>query len=59
MDSVQGTAINDVHIDVALIPAHARNDLAVATLEFVRSVLKQPGGRELVEAKTAARKSQQ
>jgi len=46
-----------VHINVAEIPDHARDDLAAATLDFVRGILRQPGGRVALDAKIKARKA--
>ena len=33
--------------------AHVREDLAAATLELIRGILRQPGGRERLDAKKA------
>lgn len=49
---------SELHIDVSLIPDHTRDVLAAATLEMVRGILKQPGGREMLDAQTAKRKAQ-
>ena len=46
-----------VHINVAEIPDHARDDLAAATLDFVRGILHQPGGRAALDAKIKAKKA--
>ena len=46
-----------VHINVAEIPDHARDDLAAATLDFVRGILCQPGGRAALDAKIKAKKA--
>ncbi len=46
-----------IHINVAEIPDHARDDLAAATLDFVRSILCQPGGRAALDAKIKAKKA--
>lgn len=50
---------DSVKLDVSLIPDHVSDELAAATLDFVRSILRQPGGREMLDAKTAARKKRQ
>ena len=42
-----------ITIDTAAIPAHVREDLAAATLELIRGILRQPGGRERLDAKKA------
>ena len=44
-----------IHINVAEIPDHARDDLAAATLDFVRGILRQPGGRAALGAKIKAK----
>jgi len=46
-----------VHINVAEIPNHTRDDLAAATLDFVRGILRQPGGRAALDAKIKARRA--
>ena len=46
-----------VHINVAEIPDHARDDLAAATLDFVRGILCQPGGRAALDEKIKAKKA--
>lgn len=46
-----------VHINVAEIPAHVRDDLAAATLELIRGILRQPGGRAALDAKIKAKKA--
>ena len=46
-----------IHINVAEIPDHARDDLAAATLDFVRDILRQPGGRAALDAKIKAKKA--
>ena len=46
-----------IHINVAEIPDHARDDLAAATLDFVRGILHQPGGRAALDAKIKAKKA--
>lgn len=40
-----------VQVDTSTIPAHVRDDLAAATLDLMREILAQPGGRELLEKK--------
>lgn len=46
-----------IKIDLAAIPDYVREDLAQATLESIRSFLRQPGGREFLEARKAAKKA--
>lgn len=48
-----------VQINIAEIPVSVRNDLAAATLDFIHGILRQPGGREMLDARTAARKAAQ
>lgn len=42
-------------IDTAAIPAHTRDNLAAAALDLIHTILRQPGGREALDARTAAR----
>ena len=46
-----------VKIDVSSIPDAVRDDLASATLELVRGILRRPGGREMLDKKTQERRS--
>ena len=48
-----------VHINVNEIPDYVRDELAVATLKFIRNILRQPGGRERLNAKIAAMEADQ
>ena len=48
---------DSVKIDFSAIPDHVREDLAAATFECVRSFLQQPGGREFLDARKAAKKA--
>ncbi len=52
-----GELTTAIHINVAEIPDHARDDLAAATLDFVRGILRQPGGRAALDAKIKAKKA--
>lgn len=45
----------EIHINVDEIPDHVRDALAASTLELVRGILRQPGGREALDAQTRAR----
>lgn len=49
----------DLCIDPSLIPDHVRNDLAAATLDFVRRMMADPETREKVEARIRAKKDLQ
>ena len=44
-----------IKIDVGLIPNYVRDDLTAATLEFMKRILEQPGGRETLDTKIAKR----
>lgn len=44
-----------IKIDVGLIPNYVRDDLAAATLEFMKRILEQPGGREMLDTKMTQR----
>ncbi len=46
-----------IQIDTAAIPAYTRDRLAAATLDLFHAILRQPGGREALDARTAARKA--
>lgn len=46
-----------IRVDFSLIPDHFRDGLAAATLNSVRTYLQQPGGREKLDKRIAARKS--
>ena len=49
------TAPAEIRINTAEIPDYVRDRLAVATMAFVRSILKQPGGREALEARAVTK----
>lgn len=51
-----GELTTAVHINVAEIPAHTRDNLAAATLELIRGILRQPGGREALDERIKAKK---
>jgi hypothetical protein len=46
-----------IKIDFAAIPDYVREELAEATLESVRAFIRQPGGREFLDARKAAKKA--
>lgn len=50
---------SEVHICTAEIPDAVRDNLAAATLDLIHSILRQPGGREMLDARTAARHAAQ
>lgn len=49
--------VNEVHINTAEIPDFVRDNLAAATLDLIHGILRHPGGREALDAKTAARRA--
>lgn len=50
--------VNDsIKIDTSLIPNEVANDLADATLDLIYGILQQPGGREALEARVAAKRA--
>lgn len=51
------SAPGEIQIDTAAIPAYTRDRLAAATLDLFHAILRQPGGREALDARTAARKA--
>lgn len=59
--TLSGELINPdhIHVDVTLIPDYVWDDLAAATLDLIRGILRQPGGREMLDAKTEERKKRQ
>lgn len=52
-----GELTTAIHINVDEIPDHMRDALAESTLELIRNILRQPGGREALDARTKARKA--
>ena len=50
----EGELTDKSKIDTSLIPGEVRDRLAAATLEMVRGILRQPGGREALDARIAA-----
>lgn len=53
-----GELADSIHINVDEIPDHVRDELAAATLDMVRGISVQPGGREMLDAKIRERKEQ-
>lgn len=53
----EGEVVNEIHIDVSAIPDYVRDDLAAATMELYRKILRQPGGREALEARKRAKRA--
>lgn len=52
-----GELTTAIHINVDEMPNHMRDALAESTLELIRNILRQPGGREALDARTRARKA--
>lgn len=52
---LEGELVNEVHIHTEEIPDAMRDNLAASTLDLIHSILRQPGGREMLDARTAAR----
>ena len=50
---------NSIKIDFASIPEHVKEDLAAATYEAVQNTLKQPGGREMIDAIIATKRARE
>lgn len=53
--TLEGELVDEVHIRTEDIPEFMRDNLAAATLDLIHSILRQPGGREALDARTAAR----
>lgn len=45
-----GELTNSLHINVNEIPDYVRAELAAATVDLIRGILRQPGGRERLDA---------
>lgn len=54
-----GELTTKIHINVDEIPDHVRDELAASTLELIRGILRQPGGRERLDARIAAEEAKQ
>lgn len=48
--------VGQLDFTVADIPEHAVRIAAMAAIELTESILRQPGGREMLDAETARRK---
>lgn len=51
--SAIGQAATAATLDVSQIPDPVKDELAAATLEFIKGVLRQPGGREMLHKRIA------
>ena len=47
--------MNDIHINTAEIPDYVRDNLAAATLQLIRDIQRDPGGREKLDAQKQQR----
>ena len=56
-ESLTNELTDEIHINTAEIPDYVRDNLAAATLDLIHSILRQPGGRAALDARTAARKA--
>lgn len=50
---------DDFVLDFQSIPKHVLEDLAAATVKSVKAFLRQPGGKEALDARIAAKKAAQ
>ena len=53
----EGETTSAIRVDTSAIPSEVRDDLAAATLNLIFGILQQPGGREALDARIAARKA--
>lgn len=53
--TLEGELATELHIRTEEIPPEVRDRLAAATLDLIHSILRQPGGREALDARTATR----
>lgn len=47
----------EFHFTTDDIPEYSRKIIAMAACDLVESILRQPGGREMLDAETARRKA--
>lgn len=52
----EGELTDTININFTAIPSFVREELAAATLDCVKSFLRQPGGREKLDARIASKK---
>lgn len=55
--SCEGELTETISVDTAQIPAPVRDGIAAATLDMIYGILRQPGGRDALDARIAARKA--
>lgn len=51
-----GELADSIHINVDEIPDYVRDELAAATLEFIRDILRNPDSRAMLEARIEEKK---
>ena len=54
---LEGELTDTIKINLSAIPNYVRDDLAATTLECVKDFLRQPGGREMLDSRIAAKKA--
>ena len=54
---LQEVGVDEIRIDTSKIPNEVRDRLAEATMDLILGILRQPGGRESLDAKNVARKA--
>ena len=52
-----GELTDSIHINVDEIPDYVRDELAAATLDLIRGILRQPGGRAALDERIKAKKA--
>ena len=52
-----GELTDSLHINVNEIPDYVRAELAAATLDLIRGILRQPGGRAALDERIKAKKA--
>ncbi|MDF2984933.1 MAG: hypothetical protein K0R50_443 [Eubacterium sp.] len=53
----EGELTNNIQIDFSAIPKHVSDDLAATVLDCVKDFLRQPGGKEILDARIAAKRA--
>ena len=52
-----GELTTAIHINVDEMPNHMRDALAESTMELIRNILRQPGGRAALDERIKAKKT--
>lgn len=55
---IDGGLTDNIKIDFSAIPDFVREDLAATTLDCVQAFLRQPGGKEMLDARIVAKKKE-